>query len=101
MLNMFTGVVVENFSYVFQSTGGAKSITRREMRSFKRIWAEFSNTKTGQLDRQKIAPFLSVSFYYRYTVRSYMIIIEAPWSLRGTYLPSGVLDRSYLGRLSG
>ncbi|KIM51695.1 hypothetical protein SCLCIDRAFT_33242 [Scleroderma citrinum Foug A] len=58
MLNMFTGVVVENFSYVFQSTGGAKSITRREMRSFKKIWAEFSNAKTGQLDRQKIAPFL-------------------------------------------
>ncbi|KAL4071924.1 Ion transport protein-domain-containing protein, partial [Scleroderma citrinum] len=59
MLNMFTGVVVENFSYVFQSTGGAKSVTRQQMRSFKKIWAEFSDAKTGLLDRQKIAPFLS------------------------------------------
>ncbi|KAG6337189.1 hypothetical protein ID866_1903 [Astraeus odoratus] len=58
ILNMFTGVVVENFSYVFQSTGGAKSITRREMRSFKKIWAEFYNAKTGQLERQNIGPFL-------------------------------------------
>ncbi|KAI6144232.1 Ion transport protein-domain-containing protein [Pisolithus tinctorius] len=59
ILNMFTGVVVENFSYVFQSTGGAKSITRREMRSFKKVWAEFSNAKTGQLERQNIGPFLA------------------------------------------
>ncbi|KAI6127016.1 Ion transport protein-domain-containing protein [Pisolithus sp. B1] len=57
--NMFTGVVVENFSYVFQSTGGAKSITRREMRSLKKVWAEFSNAKTGQLERQNIGLFLA------------------------------------------
>lgn len=57
--NMFTGVVVENFSYVFQSTGGAKSITRREMRSLKKVWTEFSNTKTGQLERQNIGLFLA------------------------------------------
>ncbi|KAI6152729.1 Ion transport protein-domain-containing protein [Pisolithus thermaeus] len=57
--NMFTGVVVENFSYVFQSTGGAKSIARREMRSFKKVWAEFSNAKTGQLERQNIGLFLA------------------------------------------
>ncbi|KAI6024262.1 Ion transport protein-domain-containing protein [Pisolithus marmoratus] len=41
------------------STGGAKSITRREMRSFKKVWAEFSNAKTGQLERQNIGPFLA------------------------------------------
>ncbi|KAH7925746.1 hypothetical protein BV22DRAFT_1128786 [Leucogyrophana mollusca] len=58
-LNMFTGVVVENFSYVFQSSGGAKSISREEMRSFKKVWAEYSNPKTGYLERSRIVPFLA------------------------------------------
>lgn len=57
-LNMFTGVVVENFSYVFQSSGGgAKSITREQMRSFKKVWAEFANAKTGYLERSSFVPF--------------------------------------------
>ncbi|KIK93928.1 hypothetical protein PAXRUDRAFT_828487 [Paxillus rubicundulus Ve08.2h10] len=58
-LNMFTGVVVENFSYVFQSSGGAKSITRGEMRAFKKVWAEFSDSKTGLLERPSLVPFLA------------------------------------------
>ncbi|KAJ7583970.1 Ion transport protein-domain-containing protein [Mycena floridula] len=57
-VNMFTGVVVENFSYVFQTSGGgAKSITREEMRSFKKIWSEFANPKTGLLDRSRFVKF--------------------------------------------
>ncbi|KAH0580401.1 hypothetical protein H2248_001903 [Termitomyces sp. 'cryptogamus'] len=57
-VNMFTGVVVENFSYVFQtSAGGAKSITREQMRSFKKVWAEFANPKTGYLERHRFVPF--------------------------------------------
>ncbi|KIY67001.1 hypothetical protein CYLTODRAFT_376891 [Cylindrobasidium torrendii FP15055 ss-10] len=58
-LNLFTGVVVENFSYVFQTSGGAKSITREEMRSFKKVWAEFANPKTGYLERNRFAAFFS------------------------------------------
>ncbi|KAJ2913591.1 hypothetical protein MD484_g6822, partial [Candolleomyces efflorescens] len=59
-VNMFTGVVVENFSYVFQAAGsGAKSITREEMRSFKKIWAEFSNPKTGHLERHRFTAFFN------------------------------------------
>ncbi|KAF9236771.1 Ion transport protein-domain-containing protein [Melanogaster broomeanus] len=57
-VNMFTGVVVENFSYVFQSTGGAKSITRGEMRAFKKVWTEFSDSNTGLLGRANLVPFL-------------------------------------------
>lgn len=57
-LNMFTGVVVQNFSYVFQSTGGAKAITREEIRSFKKTWAEYSNSKTGLLEQSQLVPFL-------------------------------------------
>ncbi|KAI0247528.1 Ion transport protein-domain-containing protein [Lactifluus subvellereus] len=56
-VNMFTGVVVENFSYVFQTTGGAKAVTREEMRAFKKIWAEFANQKTGFLERAQFVPF--------------------------------------------
>ena len=58
---MFTGVVVENFSYVFQTTtGGAKSVTREEMLAFKKIWAQYSNPKTGYLEKQNFVPFFGV-----------------------------------------
>ncbi len=60
-VNLFTGVVVDNFSYVFQTSGGAKSITREQMRSFKKVWAEFANPKTGYLERNRFAAFFSVS----------------------------------------
>lgn len=55
-----TGVVVENFSYVFQLTGGAKSITRDEMRAFKKAWAKFANPKTQHLERSRFVPFFAV-----------------------------------------
>ena len=57
---MFTGVVVESFSYVFQLVGGAKSITREEMRSFKKVWAEFANPRSGYLEKNRLVPFLGV-----------------------------------------
>ncbi|KAF9265047.1 hypothetical protein L218DRAFT_899321 [Marasmius fiardii PR-910] len=56
-VNLFTGVVVDSFSYVFQTTGGAKAITREQMRSFKKIWAEFANPKTEHLERQNFVRF--------------------------------------------
>ncbi|KZW03268.1 hypothetical protein EXIGLDRAFT_664412 [Exidia glandulosa HHB12029] len=55
-VNMFTGVVVENFSYVFQISSGTKSLNREEMRAFKKVWTEFAN-KNGYLPRQKLAAF--------------------------------------------
>lgn len=55
--NLFIGVVVESFYYVFQMTGGAKSITREEIRSFKKVWAEFANPKTGYLERSNFVRF--------------------------------------------
>jgi hypothetical protein len=58
---MFTGVIVQNFSYVFQSTGGVlKSITRREIRAFKKAWAEFSDPNSGLLESPNLVPFLAV-----------------------------------------
>jgi hypothetical protein len=61
MLIPYIGVVVESFSYVYQTTGGAKAVTREEMRAFKKIWAEFANPKTGFLERPQFVPFFSVS----------------------------------------
>ena len=60
MMSLNTGVVVESFSYVFQLVGGAKSITREEMRAFKKVWAEFANPKTGYLERTNFVPFFGV-----------------------------------------
>lgn len=57
----YTGLVVENFSYVYQTTGGAKSVTREEMRAFKKVWAEFANPKTELLERAQLVPFFEVS----------------------------------------
>ncbi|KAH9931746.1 Ion transport protein-domain-containing protein [Amylocystis lapponica] len=58
-VNLFTGVVVESFYYVFQISGGSKSIAREEMRAFKKVWAEFANPKTGYLERTHFVPFFS------------------------------------------
>ncbi|KAF5341523.1 hypothetical protein D9758_012561 [Tetrapyrgos nigripes] len=56
-VNLFTGVVVDSFSYVFQTSGGSKSITREQMRAFKKVWAGFANPKTGYLERGNFVPF--------------------------------------------
>ena len=61
MMSLNTGVVVESFSYVFQLVGGAKSITREEMRAFKKVWAEYADQQTGYLDMKNLVPFLGVS----------------------------------------
>ena len=59
---MFTGVVVDNFSYVFQITGGSRDVTRPQMRAFKKVWAEFANPKTGYLERQNFVRFFGVCY---------------------------------------
>jgi hypothetical protein len=59
----YAGLVVENFSYVYQTTGGAKSVTREEMRAFKDVWEEFANPKTELLERAKLVPFFGVSLF--------------------------------------
>ncbi|KAF8646018.1 hypothetical protein AX16_007443 [Volvariella volvacea WC 439] len=57
-VNMFTGVVVENFSYVYQtSSGGAKAITRGQMRAFKKVWGEMADPGDGYLKRENYPRF--------------------------------------------
>ncbi|THU96001.1 hypothetical protein K435DRAFT_778779 [Dendrothele bispora CBS 962.96] len=81
-VNLFTGVVVDSFSYVFQTSGGSKSITREQMRGFKKVWAEYANPKTGYLERGNFVPFfgkLSGVFEVRIYPADYSIpnILEA------------------------
>ncbi|KAK8858595.1 hypothetical protein IAR55_002824 [Kwoniella newhampshirensis] len=57
-LNMFTGVVVESFAYVYQMPGGS-SLNREEMRAFKRLWAEFDTERTGYIKRKDFVRFFA------------------------------------------
>ena len=57
------GVVVESFSFGFQLTGSTQSITREEMRAFKKVWAESTDRNTDYLEKTKLALFLGVSLY--------------------------------------
>ncbi|WVQ85091.1 hypothetical protein IAT38_007255 [Cryptococcus sp. DSM 104549] len=79
-LNMFTGVVVESFAYVYQMPGGA-SLNREDMRAFKRVWAEFDTDRTGYLKRKDF-----IKFFARLTgvleVRPYPIEFSLPNILR-------------------
>ena len=55
---MFTGTVVENFSYVFQ-LAGKPLLTRQQMRDYKAAWAEFDVDRSGYLRKDQIVPFLT------------------------------------------
>lgn len=86
--SLFLGVVVENFSYVFQLTGGSKTITRVEMRAFKKVWAEFANPKTQHLERSKFVPFFAVSGLFSATSDISPTITAIDWDLRSEGVPS-------------
>ncbi|PWY99256.1 hypothetical protein BCV70DRAFT_200837 [Testicularia cyperi] len=56
-LNMFTGTVVENFSYIFE-LGGKVRLGREQIRHFKNAWAKFDVSRKGYLHVDQIVPFL-------------------------------------------
>ena len=98
---MFTGVVVESFSYVFQLVGGAKSITREEMRSFKKIWAEFANPRTGFLEKNRLIPFLGVGYPFSTLLTvSLLDLPETHWGIRSTDIPPRVQCSANFGSYS-
>ncbi|CED84829.1 high-affinity cell membrane calcium channel [Phaffia rhodozyma] len=57
-VNMFTGIVVESFSYVFQVPGKA-SLNREEIRAFKKAWALFDPNRTGYIIKEQFIPFFA------------------------------------------
>ena len=57
-LNMFTGTVVENFSYIFD-LGSKAMLNSQDIRYFKSSWAKFDRQRKGYIQRDQIVPFLS------------------------------------------
>lgn len=57
-LNMFTGTVVENFSYVYHLQG-SKALSRDQMRRYKAAWSRFDPTGSGYIPRSEVIPFLA------------------------------------------
>ncbi|KAJ7186710.1 Ion transport protein-domain-containing protein, partial [Mycena filopes] len=96
-VNMFTGVVVENFSYVFQTSGSSKSITRAQMRSFKKVWAEFANPKTGHLERSHFVPFFG-KLSGVFEARIYPVEFSIP-NIQAQCTPSNDSQYSWPGRV--
>ncbi|WWC70741.1 uncharacterized protein I206_104692 [Kwoniella pini CBS 10737] len=90
-LNMFTGVVVESFAYVYQMPGGS-SLNREEMRAFKRLWAEFDTQRTGYIKRKDFVRFFS-RLTGAFEVRTYPIEHSIPNMIRNA-LPDPVDNAS-------
>jgi hypothetical protein len=61
------------------------------MRSFKKVWAELSNPKTGYLERQNFAAFFGVR-YNLFFFKFHMLTVapETQWDLRSSSIPRGV-----------
>ncbi|ODO05658.1 hypothetical protein I350_04717 [Cryptococcus amylolentus CBS 6273] len=57
-VNMFTGVVVESFAYVYQLPGKS-SLNREEMRAFKQLWSDFDTERSGYLKRKDLTKFFA------------------------------------------
>merc|ERR1712130_471717 len=55
---MFTGTVVENFSYVYHLQGSS-ALSRDQMRIYKDIWSQFDPQGHGYISQQHIIPFFS------------------------------------------
>ncbi|KAJ7085572.1 Ion transport protein-domain-containing protein [Mycena epipterygia] len=96
-VNMFTGVIAENFSYVFQTSGATKAITRAQMRSFKRVWAEFANPKTGHLERSRFVPFFG-KLSGVFEARIYPAEFSIP-NIQGACKPSNGSQYAWPGRI--
>ncbi|TKY88115.1 hypothetical protein EX895_002825 [Sporisorium graminicola] len=57
-LNMFTGTVVENFSYIFD-LGSKAILTPADIRHFKSSWARLDRNRKGYIQKDQIVPFLA------------------------------------------
>lgn len=55
---MFTGTVVENFSYVFQ-LGGQPTLSREQVRNFKQAWAQYDLNRSGYLPKKDLIGFFN------------------------------------------
>ncbi|ORY24315.1 high-affinity cell membrane calcium channel [Naematelia encephala] len=90
-VNMFTGVVVESFAYVYQMPGGA-SLNREEMRAFKKVWAEFDTERTGYIKRKDFVKFFS-RLSGVFEIRAYPVEYSIPNLVRSS-IPDPIANAS-------
>ncbi|GAB7363878.1 hypothetical protein MBLNU230_g4441t1 [Neophaeotheca triangularis] len=55
---LFTSLIYESFSYVYQRSSGLSIISREEIRRFKQAWAEFDPNGSGYISREAFPRFL-------------------------------------------
>ncbi|GAA6027992.1 hypothetical protein JCM8097_001819 [Rhodosporidiobolus ruineniae] len=77
-VNLLLGAVIENFGFAYQTYGGkVTSITREQMRGFKKVWGQFDPEQTGYLQPKDIGRFL-----HRLSSVFEVRIYREEWSLR-------------------
>ncbi|GAA5821176.1 hypothetical protein JCM11251_004500 [Rhodosporidiobolus azoricus] len=76
-VNLLLGAVIENFSFAFQAYGKVTSISRGQMRSFKKLWAHFDPEQTGYLQPKDLGAFL-----HRQSTVFEVRIYREEWSTR-------------------
>jgi hypothetical protein len=99
-MNMFTGVVVESFAYVYQRPGGV-SVNREELSqffyhcsdqkliivgAFKKVWSSIDTERTGYIKRKDYIRFFSVPRSITFTPQQLMSSVS-PESSRYDYTP--------------
>ncbi|KAJ7203391.1 hypothetical protein C8J57DRAFT_1101245, partial [Mycena rebaudengoi] len=97
-VNMFTGVVVENFSYVFQTSASSKATTRNQMRAFNKVWAEHTNPKTGYLECSRFVVFFG-KLSGVFEVRIYPVEFSIP-NIQAACKPSAASEYAWPQRVS-
>ncbi|KAG0004465.1 calcium channel protein [Entomortierella chlamydospora] len=58
MINMFTAVIISNFSFAYQQDSITTLITREDLRNFKLRWARFDPRGTGYIPAKDLSQFL-------------------------------------------
>ncbi|OAD67005.1 hypothetical protein PHYBLDRAFT_70360 [Phycomyces blakesleeanus NRRL 1555(-)] len=77
-VNIFTVIVISNFSFTFDKHNQFTLITRSDLRSYKQVWAEFDPRATGYIRKEDVPGFLrelkgtlSIHMYKReYSIQS-------------------------------
>ncbi|CAO1624241.1 unnamed protein product [Sympodiomycopsis kandeliae] len=91
-LNMFTGTVVENFSYIF-NLGGKPILGREDMRGFKRTWLSVAGPRNF-LPRDKFAEFFR-ALPGKFDVRIYPVEMDVQ-ALREVLLDGDATNQARL-----
>ncbi|KAF9357185.1 calcium channel protein [Mortierella sp. AD094] len=92
LLNMFTAVIISNFSFAYQQDSITTLITREDLRNFKLRWARFDPRGTGYIHAKDLSLFLR-SLEGRLCIRVYAKPeYSIPNLVKAHSLPSGPME---------